>query len=103
MSPTRTLGTLDSPRTKPWKVTFPQACSCPSAWPDDKGFVGGTKDDTGLTNLGARQYDPATGRFTSVDPVLDTDDPQQMNGYAYANNSPSPIPTRPVSIGRPSR
>ncbi|WP_051115033.1 RHS repeat-associated core domain-containing protein [Actinokineospora enzanensis] len=59
-----------------------------STWPDDKGFVGGTKDDTGLTNLGARQYDPATGRFTSVDPVLDTDDPQQMNGYAYANNSP---------------
>ncbi|PPK60751.1 RHS repeat-associated protein [Actinokineospora auranticolor] len=60
----------------------------PTTWPDDKGFVGGTKDDTGLTNLGARQYDSATGRFISVDPVLDTDDPQQMNGFAYANNSP---------------
>lgn len=60
----------------------------PASWPDDKGFVGGTEDDTGLTNLGAREYDPATGRFVSLDPVLDTDDPQQMNGYAYANNSP---------------
>ncbi|MFD8493316.1 RHS repeat-associated core domain-containing protein [Amycolatopsis sp. NPDC059657] len=60
----------------------------PKSWPDDKGFVGGTKDESGLTNLGARQYDPATGRFVSVDPVMDTADPQQMNGYAYANNSP---------------
>ncbi|WP_233357104.1 polymorphic toxin-type HINT domain-containing protein [Saccharomonospora iraqiensis] len=60
----------------------------PESWPDDKGFVGGTKDESGLTNLGARQYEPENGRFTSVDPVLDPNDPQQMNGYAYANNSP---------------
>ncbi|PXY18979.1 RHS repeat-associated core domain-containing protein [Prauserella muralis] len=61
----------------------------PQSWPDDKGFVGGTKDDTGLTHLGAREYDPETGRFISVDPVLDTAEPQQMNGYAYGNNSPA--------------
>ncbi|QXV63070.1 polymorphic toxin-type HINT domain-containing protein [Amycolatopsis sp. TNS106] len=61
----------------------------PKTWPDDKGFVGGAKDESGLTNLGARQYDPETGRFISPDPVLDTDDPQQMNGYAYANNAPA--------------
>lgn len=60
----------------------------PASWPDDKGFVGGTQDDTGLTHLGAREYDPAVGRFISVDPVLDVADPQQMNGYAYGNNSP---------------
>jgi RHS repeat-associated protein len=54
----------------------------------DKGFVGGTKDDTGLTHLGAREYDPVIGRFISADPVLDADDPQQMQGYAYANNTP---------------
>lgn len=58
------------------------------AWPNDKGFVGGTKDNTGLTHLGAREYDPAIGRFISVDPVLDLADPQQMNGYNYSNNSP---------------
>jgi RHS repeat-associated protein len=59
-------------------------------WPArlDKGFVGGTLDNTGLTHIGAREYDPAIGRFVSVDPVMDTSDPQQWNGYAYANNSP---------------
>ncbi len=59
-------------------------------WPSamDKGFVGGTNDNTGLTHLGARQYDPLIGRFISVDPVMDVKDPQQMNGYNYANNSP---------------
>ncbi|TDB81223.1 hypothetical protein E1264_33030 [Actinomadura sp. KC216] len=59
-----------------------------ATWPNDKGFVGGTQDPTGLTHLGAREYDPEAGRFISVDPVLDPADPQQMNGYAYANNNP---------------
>ena len=62
----------------------------PSAWPGTKGFVGGTDDSasTGLTHLGAREYDPSTGRFLSVDPVIDPADPQQMNGYSYAGNNP---------------
>ncbi|GFJ93940.1 hypothetical protein Prum_075820 [Phytohabitans rumicis] len=55
----------------------------------DKGFVGGTTDPTGLTHLGAREYDPFLGRFVSVDPVMDLTDPQQMHGYAYSNNSPT--------------
>ncbi|WP_069884340.1 RHS repeat-associated core domain-containing protein [Streptomyces luteocolor] len=57
-------------------------------WPGDKGFVGGTTDNTGLTHLGAREYDPTLGRFISVDPVMDTADPQQMHGYTYGNNNP---------------
>ncbi|GLW65303.1 hypothetical protein Arub01_35470 [Actinomadura rubrobrunea] len=57
-------------------------------WPNDKGFVGGTNDPTGLTHLGAREYDPETGRFISVDPLMDLADPQQMNGYTYAENNP---------------
>jgi RHS repeat-associated protein len=58
----------------------------------NRGFVGGTRDDaTGLTRLGAREYDPSTGRFISVDPVMDLNDPQQMNGYAYANNNPASL------------
>ncbi|MFF6956758.1 RHS repeat-associated core domain-containing protein [Streptomyces sp. NPDC008317] len=61
----------------------------PANWPGSKGFIGGTIDQgTGLTHLGARDYDPATGRFISADPLLDTADPQQMNGYSYSNNSP---------------
>ncbi|MEW2045993.1 polymorphic toxin-type HINT domain-containing protein [Streptomyces sp. NPDC005476] len=58
-------------------------------WPGEKGYVGGTIDaSTGLTHLGAREYDSAIGRFISVDPVIDYTQPQQINGYAYANNSP---------------
>jgi len=45
-------------------------------------------DPTGLTHLGAREYDPAIGRFISADPIVDPHDPQQMQGYAYAENSP---------------
>jgi RHS repeat-associated protein len=62
----------------------------PSAWVGgDKGFVGGTTDPvTTLVNLGAREYDPGTGRFLSADPVLETDDPNQLGGYAYAGNDP---------------
>ncbi|ROT29405.1 RHS repeat-associated core domain-containing protein [Micromonospora sp. HM5-17] len=55
----------------------------------DRGFVGGINDpSTGLTHLGAREYDPTTGRFISVDPEISYDDPQHLHGYAYANNSP---------------
>jgi RHS repeat-associated protein len=57
-------------------------------WPNDKGFVGGTKDNSGLVHLGAREYDPANGRFLSVDPMIDHTNPQQMHGYSYASNSP---------------
>ncbi|MDH6117300.1 RHS repeat-associated protein [Kitasatospora sp. GAS204A] len=61
----------------------------PSTWAGDKGFVGGTQDQaTGFTNLGAREYQPSTGRFLSTDPLLNPADPQQWNGYAYSNNSP---------------
>ncbi|MEH1129788.1 RHS repeat-associated core domain-containing protein [Micromonospora sp. CPCC 206061] len=58
------------------------------AWPNTKGFVGGTVDNTGLTHLGAREYDPSMGRFISVDPIVDFQDPQQIHGYSYGNNNP---------------
>ncbi|MYX37827.1 MULTISPECIES: RHS repeat-associated core domain-containing protein [unclassified Streptomyces] len=61
-----------------------------TTWPDDKAFLGAPADTTtGLTHIGAREYDPAVGRFLSVDPVLDTAAAQSLNGYAYANNSPA--------------
>lgn len=59
-----------------------------ASWVDDHGFLGGTEDPSGLTHLGAREYDPILGRFISADPVLDATDAQQMTGYAYANYSP---------------
>ncbi|MFI7658635.1 RHS repeat-associated core domain-containing protein [Micromonospora parva] len=59
-----------------------------AAWPNGKGFVGGDIDSTGLTHIGAREYDPTLGRFVSVDPLMDQSQPQQWHGYAYAGNSP---------------
>ena len=46
-----------------------------ASWPDQHGFLSGYKDDLGLTHLGAREYDPATGRFISDDPVTGVSDP----------------------------
>jgi RHS repeat-associated protein len=65
--------------------------AAPPTWPGgDKSYVGGTPDPTThLENLGAREYDPAIGRFISADPVLELSDPTQMGGYDYAGNSPS--------------
>ncbi|WP_407651504.1 RHS repeat-associated core domain-containing protein [Actinoplanes sandaracinus] len=57
-------------------------------WVNNKTFVGGDTDPTGLINIGARRYDRDLGRFISVDPLMDLADPQQWNGYNYANNSP---------------
>jgi RHS repeat-associated protein len=66
-----------------------QRGSATGAWPGEKGFVGGTIDaSTGLTHLGAREYDASIGKFISVDPLIDYTQPQQINGYSYANNSP---------------
>jgi RHS repeat-associated protein len=68
---------------------FGQLRGTAPSWPSDRGFVGGVKDSTtGLTHLGAREYDPSLGRFVSVDPIMDVGDPQQLNGYSYASNSP---------------
>jgi RHS repeat-associated protein len=60
----------------------------PADIPGDRGFVGGTEDaSTGLVHIGAREYDADLGRFISVDPVVGSE-PQLLNAYAYANNSP---------------
>ncbi|MFD9504178.1 polymorphic toxin-type HINT domain-containing protein [Streptomyces sp. NPDC060035] len=62
----------------------------PTTWPDDKVFLGKPADTTtGLTHIGAREYDPSNGQFISVDPILALDQHQSLNGYAYANNNPS--------------
>ncbi|WP_018588518.1 RHS repeat-associated core domain-containing protein [Salinispora arenicola] len=63
----------------------------PHDWLGTKGFVGGTTDPTGLTHLGAREYDPTLGRFISIDPLLNPNDTQQIHGYSYANNNPTTL------------
>lgn len=59
------------------------------AWPSGHGYLNKPISPLSkLTHLGAREYNPDLGRFTTIDPILDSKDPQQLNGYNYANNSP---------------
>jgi RHS repeat-associated protein len=86
--------TLDSTLRNPvWRQFTPYGAprgTPPPAWPDANGFLGKPADaSTSLTTVGARQYDPATGRFLSVDPVLDASSPQQLTGYGYAGDNPA--------------
>jgi RHS repeat-associated protein len=71
------------------------------AWPGDRGFLNKPTDTTGLTQVGARYYDAALGRFISVDPVMDLGKPQQWAAYTYADNNPMTFwdPTGMLSWG----
>ncbi|WP_203909570.1 FG-GAP-like repeat-containing protein [Rhizocola hellebori] len=60
----------------------------PAGWVGTNTFVTGTKDDTGLIHLGAREYDQSLGRFISIDPIFNLADPQSWHGYSYAANTP---------------
>lgn len=57
---------------------------------DRTAYTGKQHDDTiGLTNFGARQFDPEIGRFLSVDPVaFVADNTMSFNRYLYVNNNP---------------
>ncbi|WP_245685131.1 polymorphic toxin-type HINT domain-containing protein [Streptomyces exfoliatus] len=65
----------------------------PTTWPNKRSYLGVGIDDTttGLTHIGAREYDQKTGRFLSADPIIDFTSPLQMNGYTYANNNPTTL------------
>lgn len=64
--------------------------TAPASWVGQRGYIGvGTADPTtGLTDIGAREYDPSIGRFVSVDPVFEDGQAAQMGGYAYAGDDP---------------
>ncbi|MFY1690425.1 RHS repeat-associated core domain-containing protein [Plantactinospora sp. WMMB782] len=84
---------LDNNGTNPkWRAFTPYGAprgTAPTSWPNSRGFLGKPTDSaTGLTVLGARHYDPAAGRFVSVDPLLNTEDPNQIGGYTYAGDDP---------------
>ena len=50
---------------------------------EDYRYTGKREDLTGLYYFGARYYDPATGRFTTMDTVFgDLSDPQSLNRYS---------------------
>ncbi|WP_347560685.1 RHS repeat-associated core domain-containing protein [Streptomyces sp. AcH 505] len=73
--------------------------TAPTTWPDDKAFLGKPADTTtGLTHIGAREYDPGIGQFISVDPLLETAKGQTLNGYSYSLNNPTTF-TDPTGLG----
>ncbi|WP_460877891.1 RHS repeat-associated core domain-containing protein, partial [Rhodanobacter koreensis] len=58
--------------------------------PNGPGYTGHVNDpDTGLVYMQARYYDPATGRFLSVDPVTPAaGNTFNFSRYTYADNNP---------------
>ncbi|MEW6431870.1 MAG: toxin TcdB middle/N-terminal domain-containing protein [Myxococcota bacterium] len=65
------------------------------------GFAGVEYDvEAGLHHLGARMLDPHLGRFVSVDtsllarPDVGVEDPQSLNLYSYARNTPTSLQDR---------
>ena len=69
----------------------PRASADTTAWVDPtRSYLDKAQDTiTGYTDVGARKYDPTLGRFISDDPELETTDPQQLGGYAYAADNPT--------------
>ncbi|WP_370082485.1 RHS repeat-associated core domain-containing protein [Streptacidiphilus sp. MAP12-16] len=85
---------LDSTAKNPsWKqytpYGAPRGTTPGSSWLNPNGYLDKPQDTSdALTTIGARQYDTTLGRFISLDPVLETSSPQQLNGYTYAGSNP---------------
>ena len=77
-----------------WKETYlpygKKQTNEPASADNRIGYAGKPYDTaSGLSYMGARYYDPLTGRFTGVDPKgFDQANLQSFNRYAYANNNP---------------
>ncbi len=58
--------------------------------PNEPGYTGKIEEiDLGISDFGARWYDPRIGRFLAIDPVgFSPNNPQSFNRYAYGNNNP---------------
>ncbi|MFJ9519775.1 RHS repeat-associated core domain-containing protein [Kitasatospora sp. NPDC101801] len=78
-------GTVAQRRTSPFGEV---RGTKPVTWAGSHGFLGGVDESTGLTHLGARDYDAANGRFVSVDPLFVSDSPKELNGYGYSGANP---------------
>ncbi|MEV6480096.1 RHS repeat-associated core domain-containing protein [Streptomyces sp. NPDC051576] len=78
-------------QTPTWRQFDPYGNSrgTTTTWADNRTFLNKTTDTTtGLTDIGAREYDPTLGRFISLDPVFEATSPQELGGYTYAGDNP---------------
>jgi RHS repeat-associated protein len=118
---TLTIGPALTAAVTTWREFTPYGGSRGPAvtWVDNRGFLNKPGDaSTGLTDIGARWYDPVTGAFQSLDPVFEADSPQEQNGYGYAADDPigrsdptglmpicdgpCPVPSRPSAAAQVS-
>ncbi len=60
----------------------------PASPANPMAFTGQYQDLTGLYHLGARQYDPGTGRFLTMDPVSAAVGDPYVASYVYVRDSP---------------
>jgi RHS repeat-associated protein len=74
----------------PYGTFAPTGTSSPGVDPKGPGYTGHVNDpETNLVYMQARYYDPATGRFLSVDPdVPNPGDQSNFNRYVYGDNDP---------------
>ncbi|OYO14205.1 RHS repeat-associated core domain-containing protein [Enemella evansiae] len=81
-----TNGAVTTQRTTPYGAPRDMA----TRFASDCGFVQGLNDPAlGMIRIGARDYDPATGRFLQPDPILDASSSStQWNAYGYGNKQP---------------
>ena len=88
---TNTLYLDNTAQTPTWRQfdPFGNSRGTSASWVDNRTFLDKTTDTaTDLTDVGARQYDAGLGRFVSLDPVFESDSPQELGGYAYAGDNP---------------
>jgi RHS repeat-associated protein len=67
--------------------TYPPHNLANSPYRDWQQFSGKERDQVAYTEFEFRHYDPATGRFTSVDPLADAF--TFLNPFNYADNNPT--------------
>ncbi|MBR7833490.1 hypothetical protein KDL01_09450 [Actinospica durhamensis] len=78
-------------QTPTWRQfdPFGNARGTAVTWVDNRTFLNDVTDtETGLTDIGARWYDAAIGRFESLDPVFEATDTLALGGYAYTDGNP---------------
>ncbi|MFJ9710837.1 RHS repeat-associated core domain-containing protein [Streptomyces sp. NPDC101234] len=78
-------------QTPTWRQFDPYGNSrgTTTTWADNRTFLNKTTDTTtGLTDIGAREYDPTIGRFISLDPLFNATSTQELGGYTYGGGNP---------------
>lgn len=75
--------------TRQYSLPYGSTRAPTTTWTGKRGFLNQPFNTaSGLTHLGARDYDPSNGRFTTVDPIFAPINPAQNNGYNYGANNP---------------